>query len=327
MADIRAGIVGAAGYAGGELIRILLNHPRVDVAFAHSRSMAGRHVAEVHTDLLGECDAVFTADLDPGVDVLFLCLGHGEATAFLEATSISPHAVIIDLSRDFRLETKEAPGKRRFVYGLPELQRDAIARADAIANPGCFATAIELALLPLASVGLLGGDVHVNATTGSTGAGRAPGATTHFTWRHANLAVYKPFAHEHLAEIRQTLGRMQAAWAAELFLVPQRGAFARGLHAACTLRVDAGRDAIEDAYVRYYETHPFVHLAASPVDVKQVVNTNKCLLHLAHAGDALLVTAVLDNLLKGASGQAVQNMNLRFGFDERDGLRLKASAY
>jgi N-acetyl-gamma-glutamyl-phosphate reductase len=327
MPDIRAGIVGAAGYTGGELIRLLLQHPRAELAFAHSRSNAGRPLAEVHPDLFGDTDETFAGDIVPDIDVLFLCLAHGDAAGFLAGTRLDPRTVIIDLSRDFRLDTHVHTETRNFVYGLPELQRDAIAHADAIANPGCFATAVTLALLPLASAGLLRGDVHVNATTGSTGAGRAASDTAHFSWRHANLAAYKPFAHEHLPEIRQSIGLLQAAWNGDLLFVPQRGAFTRGIHAACTLRIDVPQTEIEDHYVRFCAPHPFMHLSPAPVDVKQVVNTNKCLLHLARAGDALLVTSVLDNLLKGASGQAVQNMNLRFGFDERDGLRLKGSAY
>lgn len=324
---INIGIIGGAGYTGGELLRILLNHPFVNIAFIHSNSQAGKPVWATHTDLLGDTDLTFTgedvADLlaRDGLDALFLCSGHGASAQFMSQYDVSDDVAVIDLSTDFRDESHD------FVYGLPELNRDRIAEATRVANPGCFATAIQLALLPLAKAGLVRSDVQVSAITGSTGAGQALVPTTGFTWRNNNVSVYKAFSHQHLAEIRQSLTQLDPDFAAAILFIPYRGDFTRGIMAnvytpfAGTL-ADARR-----LYQTYYEAHPFTHLSDAPVDVKQVVNTNKCLLHLEVHDGQLLITSVLDNLTKGASGQAVQNLNLVFGLPEDTGLRLKAVAF
>jgi N-acetyl-gamma-glutamyl-phosphate reductase len=313
MKSIRAGIVGGAGYTGGEMIRLLIRHPNVEIRFIHSKSNAGKPVYSAHEDLFGETELVFDAEWQSDIDVLFLCLGHGEAKKFLdEAGSSFDGVLIIDLSQDFRL------GVYPWVYGLPELNREAIRDAKAIANPGCFATAIELGLLPLAKAGLLK-DVYTTGITGSTGAGQGLSPTGHFSWRANNIQAYKTLTHQHLSEIRQSLGSE-----AEVHFVPWRGDFTRGIFVSSQLRCG---EEVYGLYEEYYRGHPFTHVSRTPISLKQVLGTNKCLIQLEQEGDQLVVHSVLDNLLKGASGQAVQNMNLLFGLDETAGLQLKPTAF
>lgn len=324
MRKIRIGVFGAAGYAGGELLRLLTRHPAADLVFAHSRSHAGQAFAEVFPDMLGDTALCFTSQVDTEIDLLFLCLAHGEAAAVLATYAFADSVSVVDLSQDFRLQAGAEAG---FVYGLPELNRTRIQSAKRIANPGCFATAVQLALLPLAAQGLMPAIVHVNATTGSTGAGRSLSETAHFSWRHNNLSVYKAFTHQHLKEIQYNLGRIQPQAAADISMVPQRGSFTRGIMACLTLETDADTAHLEALYDAYYSTHPFTHVSRREIDLKQVVNTNKCVLYIEKQGRKLLLLSVIDNLLKGAAGQAVQNMNLMFGLEESTGLLLKASAY
>ncbi|QEC51754.1 N-acetyl-gamma-glutamyl-phosphate reductase [Anseongella ginsenosidimutans] len=335
MKKINIGIVGSAGYTGGELIRLLINHPAAHIAFAHSQSQAGKYVYQVHTDLLGDTDLKFSAETSEDIDVLFLCVGHGNARKYLEANPVADHIRIIDLSQDFRNDPNlefpagggQAGGARHFVYGLPELNREAIKTARNIANPGCFATGIQLALLPLAAAGVLNNDVHLTATTGSTGAGQAPSPTTHFSWRSNNLSVYKPFGHQHLKEITRSLNQLQPGFGSSLNLIPYRGDFSRGIIVSAYLECALDEAAARELYESYYRNHAFTHLSPVNIDLKQVVNTNKCLLYLERHGDKLMIISITDNLLKGASGQAVQNMNLLFALDEQTGLRLKPSAF
>ncbi len=314
---IRAGIIGGAGYTAGELVRILVNHPEAEIAWIHSESQAGKPVAEHHPGLVGDTDLVFTdvIDLD-GVDVLFLCSAHGKSRSFWEEHSCPEGLKVIDLAQDFR---DESDG---YVYGLPELNRDRISRARKVANPGCFATAIQLALLPLAKAGLLGGDVHVQAVTGSTGAGVKPAPTTHFSWRSDNLSIYKVLTHQHLLEIRRNLGIGD-----NLHFIPVRGDFARGIFAVCETACSLTIEEVSALYQDFYADAPFTWVLSGPVDLKQVVNTNKCLIALEMHEGRLVITSVIDNLLKGASGQAVQNLNLMFSLPETAGLRLKASVF
>ena len=320
---IKVGILGAAGYTGGELIRLLLNHPEVEIVFANSESNAGNPVAEVHEGLYGETDLRFT-DAMPfdEVDVVFFCFGHGKSEAFLQEHTIPEHVKIIDLAQDFRIK-----GNHDYVYGLPEINKADIMKAQHVANPGCFATAIQLGLLPAAKMGLLKYDVSVNAITGSTGAGQKPGATTHFSWRNNNLSIYKPFAHQHMAEIRQSIIQLQGSLDIDIDFIPYRGDFARGIFATEVIRTKAYADEVIAGYKEFYKDAAFTHYVDKPLDLKQVVNTNKCLIHIDAFENKLLVTSCIDNLLKGAVGQAVQNMNLMFGIDERTGLNLKASAF
>lgn len=327
MKTIRIGIVGGAGYTGGELLRILINHPHSEIVFVHSNSNAGKSVSDVHADLFGDTDLRFTDTLSQNIDVLFLCVGHGDAKKFLEANPVNERVKIIDLSQDFRLRKHSVYGNRNFVYGLPELNREAIKNADNIANPGCFATSIQLGLLPLAASGNLNAEVHINATTGSTGAGQSSGATTHFSWRNNNLSIYKAFEHQHLNEISESLLQLQQNFNEELSFIPQRGNFTRGIFAAMYLESDLSLEDAQKLYSDYYETHPFTHLSLKNIDLKQVVNTNKAMIYLEKNGSKLFIISIIDNLLKGASGQAVQNMNLMFGIDEMTGLKLKASAF
>lgn len=323
---IKVGIIGGAGYTAGELCRLLLNHPDVEIGFINSSSHAGHKITDVHEGLYGETDLAFTDALPfDEVDVVFFCFGHGKSREFLAEHSLPAGVKIIDLAQDFRLAE---PGND-FVYGLPELQREVIATATRVANPGCFATCIQLGLLPLAANGLLRGDVSVNAITGSTGAGVKPGATTHFSWRNNNMSVYKPFRHQHVPEIRQSLARLQPGFDSSIDFIPYRGDFARGIFATEVVRVDEAV-AIDDVvamYKAFYADAVFTHYVDNPIDMKQVVNTNKALVHVEKYDGKLLITATIDNLLKGASGQAVQNMNLMFGLDEKAGLRLKPSAF
>ena len=314
----KIGIVGAAGYTGGELLRILIHHPDVIITCAMSNSQAGKLVSDVHTDLLGSCSLVFTKELTP-VDVLFICSGHGESKKFLASHSIPWHTKIIDLSTDFRDESEG------FVYGLPEFQKEKIKEATKIANPGCFATSIELALLPLSAKGLLNQDIHVSAITGSTGAGQSLSETSHFSWRNNNVSVYKTFTHQHLSEIRQTISGVHPA--PKIHFIPYRGNFSRGIMANVYTDFAGSQEDAEKIFDAFYQHSPFVFRSAQPVDVKQVVNTNKCFLHLEVHEGQLLITSVIDNLLKGASGQAVQNMNLMLGWDEDAGLRLKSGRF
>jgi N-acetyl-gamma-glutamyl-phosphate reductase len=320
MKTISAGIIGGAGYTGGELIRLLLHHPQASIRFVSSRNQEGKPVYETHADLFSETDLVFSA---PGkADVIFLCLGHGESKKWLDENPQPAGTKIIDLSQDFRLN-----GENGFVYGLPELQKEKIAAAASVANPGCFATAIQLALLPFAKQGLLNDDVQITAVTGSTGAGRALSATSHFSWRYGNHSAYKVLEHQHLAEIGQSISQLQPDFKSALHFVPSRGAFTRGIHAVLHTATSISGKEAQALLADYYSGHPFTHACPSAPGLKQVVNTNKCLVHADVTGGRLVLTSVIDNLLKGASGQAVQNMNLLFGFEENCGLQLKASAY
>ena len=321
---IKIGILGGAGYTAGELIRLLLNHPEAEIVFVNSSSNAGNLLTDVHEGLYGDTTMRFT-DAMPfeQVDVVFFCFGHGKSEAFLQEHHVPAGVKIIDLAQDFRIA---APGND-FVYGLPEINREQITRAQHVANPGCFATCIQLGLLPAAQLGLLTSDVSVNAITGSTGAGQKPGATTHFSWRNNNLSIYKAFRHQHIAEIRQSLCQVQGHLEASIDFIPYRGDFARGIFATEVVRTDVDIATIEAAYRDFYRDAAFTHYVDKPLDLKQVVNTNKALVHCDKIDDKLLITSCVDNLLKGAVGQAVQNMNLMFGIDERAGLRLKPSAF
>lgn len=326
---IKAGIIGGAGYTGGEMLRILVNHPNVEIAFVNSTSNAGNLISDVHTDLIGETDLKFVSDIPQDIDVLFLCVGHGDAKKFLAANPINDNIKIIDLSQDFRLDENRNSKilNRNFIYGLPELNRDQIKSAKNIANPGCFATCIQLGLLPLAAKGLIKNEVHINATTGSTGAGQSLSTTSHFSWRNNNLSIYKAFEHQHLNEIGESLLQLQPSLLQALNFIPQRGAFPRGILASMYLESDLTLAEAQTIYEEYYSAHPFTHVSRKNIDLKQVVNTNKALVHLEKHGNKLFIISIIDNLLKGASGQAVQNMNLMFGFEETAGLRLKASGF
>ena len=321
---IKVGIVGGAGYTGGELIRILLNHPAVDIVFVHSKSNADKFLYEVHKDLNGDTTMKFASELSQKIDVLFLCVGHGEAAKFLAANNIDAKIKIIDLSQDFRLG--ETSGKRKFVYGLPELNKTQIKKANNIANPGCFATAIQLGLLPLAKAGLLK-EVNTTGITGSTGAGQGLSETSHFSWRANNIQAYKTLSHQHLAEIGQSLYRLNPASDVSLNFVPWRGAFTRGIFISSQLKCDLSLQETSSLFKKFYATHPFIVVSEEPIFLKQVVNTNKCFIQLEKVGSKLVVHSVIDNLLKGASGQAVQNMNLMFDLEETMGLKLKANYF
>ncbi|TSD66622.1 N-acetyl-gamma-glutamyl-phosphate reductase [Inquilinus sp. KBS0705] len=324
---IKAGIVGGAGYTGGEMLRILLNHPNVDIAFVHSTSNAGNFVYDVHTDLFGDTDLKFASELAYNIDVLFLCVGHGDAKKFLDSNNIPDNIKVIDLSQDFRLSQNAKLKNKTFVYGLPELNREAIQTAQNIANPGCFATTLQLGLLPLAAKGLLTNEVHVTATTGSTGAGQSLSPTSHFTWRNDNLSVYKAFNHQHLNEINQSLNQLQAGFDKAINFVPYRGDFTRGIIASMYTESELHESEVLKLYKEYYANHPFTHVTNKDIDLKQIVNTNKCFIQVKKHGNKIFIISILDNLLKGASGQAVQNMNLLFGLVERAGLRLKAIGF
>lgn len=320
---ITAGIIGGAGYTGGETTRLLLNHPDVTLKFVQSRSQAGKHLSEVHTDLFGETDIRFSAETGEA-DVIFLCLGHGESKKLLAGTKFPAKTKLIDLGNDFRLGER-AEG-REFVYGMPEFQREAITKASNVANPGCFATTVQLGLLPLAKAGLLQ-EVYATGITGSTGAGQKLQDTTHFSWRSSNVSAYKTLTHQHLGEIGQTLGKLQPGFANKVNFVPWRGDFTRGIFVSSVMTCAKALTELNDLYHSFYDGHPFTHVASSMIDLKQVVNTNKCLIYLEKEGDKLVIHSALDNLLKGASGQAVQNMNLMFGLPETNGLRLKSTVF
>lgn len=317
---IRAGIIGGGGYTAGELIRVLLYHPEVEIGFVVSQSQSGRLVSDVHDDLVGECHLHFTDEVSFDVDVLFLCMGHGRSKTFMEEQAVPSDIRVIDLSNDYRLADD-------YVYGLPELHKDRIRSHRRIANCGCFATAIQLALLPLAQAQLLQDEVHIHAVTGSTGAGQSPKSTTHFSWRNNNLSIYKAFNHQHLAEIKQSLQFLQSSFNQAINFLPLRGDFARGIYASVYVNCALDEVAAYELYERFYQAAPFTHLTRQNPNLKQVVNTNKCLLHLEKHGNKLLIISIIDNLLKGASGQAVQNMNLAFGFPETAGLQLKSVVY
>jgi N-acetyl-gamma-glutamyl-phosphate reductase, common form len=323
-AKIKAGIVGGAGYTGGETLRLLLNHPNVEIAFVQSRSQAGKSVSTAHSDLAGDTDLIFTSEINHDVDVLFLCLSHGESRTLLSQHAFPSHIKIIDLGNDFRLENKV--GDREFIYGLPEFQREKIRAAKNIANPGCFATTIQLGLLPLANAGLLK-EVHTTGITGSTGAGQKLQDTTHFTWRANNISAYKTLTHQHIGEIQQTLKTLQRGFDESINFVPWRGDFTRGIFITSILNCELSLGEATELYKKYYDGHPFTHITDEMIDLKQVVNTNKCLIHFEKVGSKLAIHSITDNLLKGASGQAVQNMNLMCGFEEMEGLRLKGSGF
>ena len=320
---IKVGILGAAGYTGGELIRLLLNHPKAEIVFANSESNAGNLVSDVHEGLVGETDLRFTAEMPfEEVDVVFFCFGHGKSEQFLKEHSIPANVKIIDLAQDFRIK-----GSHDYIYGLPETHRDQIRKAQHLANPGCFATCIQLALLPAQSAGIISGDIHVNGITGSTGAGQKPGATTHFSWRNDNCSVYKTFTHQHLLEINQTVQELSPGYDGRVLFIPQRGCFARGIFVTAYAQCDKSLEEVQRIYADYYRDAAFTHVVTKSPDMKQVVNTNKAVVYVEKYEDQLLMISCIDNLLKGAVGQAVQNMNLMFGNEETDGLHLKASAF
>jgi len=327
MNKINIGIIGAAGYTGGELLRIVINHPNINVAFAHSKSQVGKPVYNTHTDLLGDTELEFSGEdiqtllNKEDLQAIFLCSGHGESKKFFGEFSVPDTIKTIDLSTDFRDESNG------FIYGLPELQKEKIKTATKIANPGCFATSIQLAILPLAGAGLIKDDIHVSAVTGSTGAGQSLSATTHFTWRNNNVSIYKAFNHQHLTEIKMSLGKLQEGFDKAVNFIPYRGDYTRGIMANVYTRFEGSIEDAKKLYKDFYASHPFTHVSEVPIDVKQVVNTNKCLIHLEVHDGQLLITSIIDNLTKGASGQAVQNLNLLFDLPEDTGLRLKAPAF
>ena len=323
---IKAGIIGGSGYTGGELIRILLNHPEVDIDFVFSTTRAGKPISSAHPDLLGVSELAFTGESNLKVDVVFLCLGHGNSSKFLSENEFSANTKIIDLSNEFRLENDAEFQGKQFVYGLPELQKEEIVKANHIANPGCFATAIQLALLPLAKQGSLSQEVHVNAMTGSTGAGVGLSPTSHFSWRNNNISWYKPFTHQHLGEIGESL-KSFGNEVGKLRFLPNRGNFTRGILATAYTSYGGSLEEAKALYKDFYQDALFTHMTDEPIHLKQVVNTNQCHIHLHQHEDVLLITSAIDNLLKGASGQAVQNMNLMFGLKEDLGLQLKAGVF
>ena len=323
MKSVRVGVLGAAGYTGGELIRVLLGHPQVEIVFANSESNAGNPVSEVHEGLIGETDLKFTDEMPfDKVDVLFFCFGHGKSEQFLKEHDVPASVKIIDLAQDFRIA-----GDHNYIYGLPETHRSAIKGCQHLANPGCFATCIQLAMLPALKAEIISGDIHVNGITGSTGAGQKPSATTHFSWRNDNISVYKTFTHQHLLEINQTVQELCPGYEGRVLFIPQRGCFTRGIFVTAYAKCDLSLEEVQQIYADYYKDAAFTHFVLKSPDMKQVVNTNKALVYVEKYEDQLLMVSCIDNLLKGAVGQAVQNMNLMFGLDERMGLQLKASAF
>ncbi|MDH6344261.1 N-acetyl-gamma-glutamyl-phosphate reductase [Parabacteroides sp. PFB2-12] len=321
---IKVGIIGGAGYTAGELIRLLINHPDAEIVFVHSTSNAGNKITEVHSGLFGETDMVFTSELPfHEVDLLFLCSAHGDSRKFMESHVLPERVKVIDLSMDYRLKAEDNP----FIYGLPELNRRAICKSQYVANPGCFATCIQLAVLPLAKHLMLNSELHVNAITGSTGAGVKPTSTSHFSWRNDNISIYKPFAHQHLHEIDQSLRQLQNSFQSKINFIPVRGNFSRGIFATTYIDCKVSLEELRRIYEEYYDDHSFTFITDKNPDMKQVVNTNKCLIHLEKHDDKLLIISMIDNLLKGASGQAVHNMNLLFGLEEKVGLHLKPSGF
>ncbi|MDF1866574.1 MAG: N-acetyl-gamma-glutamyl-phosphate reductase [Saprospiraceae bacterium] len=333
MKKIKVGIIGGAGYTAGELIRILLWHPNAEIAFVHSKSQFGKPISDIHSDLIGETSLSFTNQISNNINVLFLCQGHGHSISFLKENNLPKELKIIDLSRDFRLgnqlnrNTAVEEPKNDFLYGLPELNKNQIQNTRKIANPGCFATAIQLALLPLAKAGLLKKEVHIHALTGSTGAGQKPVSTTHFSWRNNNVSIYKAFQHQHLDEIKQSLNFLQDDFSSDINFLPVRGDFSRGIFASLYTKTAAKEADLRALYEAYYKDQPFVTLTNQNPNLKQVINTNKCILYLEKNDDKILIISIIDNLIKGASGQAVQNMNLMFGLEETTGLKLKAMAF
>lgn len=323
---IRVGIIGGAGYTGGELIRLLINHPSTEIVYINSKSNAGKELHAVHQDLVGETEMQFSQEMDEDVDVLFLCVGHGDSLKFLEENDIPDHVKIISLSQDFRLKDKSVFHDRNFIYGLPEIKREEIKNADNIANPGCFASAIELGLLPIAKMNLLQ-DVYTTGITGSTGAGQSLSATSQFSWRENNVQAYKSLTHQHLNEINEILNSISGLSSPSIHFVPWRGNFTRGIFITSQLKCTETLAEMYHAFEEFFHGHPFVKISREPIFLKQVVNTNNCFINLEKAGDILVVHSVIDNLLKGASGQAVQNMNLMFGIEETEGLRLKANYF
>lgn len=321
---LKVGIVGGAGYTGGELIRVLLNHPFTEIVFVNSKSNAGKFLFEVHKDLHGDTMMKFSSALSQKIDVLFLCVGHGEATKFLTTNPVDAKIKVIDLSQDFR--SGETISKRKFVYGLPELNKAQIKKASNIANPGCFATAIQLGLLPLVKAGVLK-EVHTTGITGSTGAGQGFSETSHFSWRANNIQAYKTLSHQHLAEIGQSFSKLNPVSDVDLNFVPWRGDFTRGIFISSQLKCSLSQKEVSGLYKKFYASHPFIVVSEEPVFLKQVVNTNKCFIQPEKVGSRLVVHSIIDNLLKGASGQAVQNMNLMFGIEETTGLKLKANYF
>lgn len=321
---IRVGIIGGAGYTAGELIRLLLIHPEVEIKFVHSSSNAGNRIVDVHAGLHGDTDLLFTDELPfEEIDLLFLCTAHGDTRRFMESHALPDELKVIDLSMDYRIKGND----HDFIYGLPELNRRQTCKSRYVANPGCFATCIELGLLPLAKEHMLKGDISVNAITGSTGAGTKPQTATHFSWRNDNISIYKPFEHQHMPEIMQSIRQLQPDYDGEIDFIPYRGGFARGIFATIVVKCDLDIETLYKLYEHYYDRDSFTHIVNTPLDLKQVVNTNKCLIHLEKHGNKLLITSVIDNLLKGASGTAVHNMNLLFGLAETVGLQLKPSAF
>ncbi len=326
MKKVKVGVVGGAGYTGGELIRILLNHPEAELTFVHSASNGGNPFYKVHRDLIGETGMVFTDVFDDaGIDVLFLCAGHGQSKTFLEHNKVRDAVKVIDLSQDFRIKDSNHP--RVFTYGLVESEREQIKHAKNIANPGCFATCIQLGLIPLAKTGNLNAEIHISAMTGSTGAGQKPTPMSHFSWRNNNISVYKAFQHQHLLEIGQSLASWQNGFKQDINFIPFRGNFTRGILASIYMDTDLSEQELIALFKDYYEPYPFVHISDENIDLKQVVNTNKGLLHIEKHGKKAFILSAIDNLIKGASGQAIQNMNLMFGLDEKAGLNLKAVAF
>ena len=329
MKSVKVGVLGAAGYTGGELIRLLLNHPEAEIVFANSESNAGNLVSEVHEGLVGETDLRFTDEMPfDEVDVLFFCFGHGKSEQFLKEHEIPANVKIIDLAQELRIKNEELKIKNyNFVYGLPETHRELTRTAQHLANPGCFATCIQLSMLPALKAGIISGDIHVNGITGSTGAGQKPGATTHFSWRNDNISVYKTFTHQHLLEINQTVQELCPGYDGRVLFIPQRGCFTRGIFVTAYAKCDLPIGEVQQIYADYYRDAAFTHFVTKSPDMKQVVNTNKALVYVEKHEDQLLMISCIDNLLKGAVGQAVQNMNLMFGLDEKVGLQLKASAF
>jgi N-acetyl-gamma-glutamyl-phosphate reductase len=326
MKKIKAGIIGGAGYTGGELIRLLINHPSAEIIYIHSKSNAGKQLHSVHQDLVGETDLQFSHEMDDDVDVLFLCVGHGDSVKFFEQNTVPDNIKIISLSQDFRLKEKSVFQNRKFVYGLPEINREEIRNAENIANPGCFATAIELGLLPISKMNLLQ-DVYTTGITGSTGAGQSLAATSHFSWRENNVQAYKSLTHQHLNEINETLKSVSGKSIPSIHFVPWRGDFTRGIFITSQLKCSESLPEMYQAFEDFFQGHPFVKISREPIFLKQVVNTNNCFINLEKVGDILVIHSVVDNLLKGASGQAVQNMNLMFDLEETEGLKLKANYF
>ena len=321
----KVGIIGGSGYTGGELIRLVLIHPELELNFVYSSTKSGISLTNVHQDLLGRTNLNFTNNVNLDVDILYLCLGHGNSISFLKENVFNDKTLIIDLGNDFRLKNNQEFEGKKFIYGLPELKRKSIKKSNAIANPGCFATAVQLALLPLAKTQNLDSDVHVNATTGSTGAGVGLGPTNHFSWRNNNLSWYKPFNHQHLGEINQSLANLGSK--AKIHFLPHRGNFTRGIFATAYIEFNGSLKQVENLYKDFYQDHPFTHISSEPLNLKSVINSNNCFLHLHKHEDVLLITSTLDNLIKGASGQAIQNTNIIMGWDEKLGLELKASTF